>query len=178
LHYVRPSLWKNSNFFELSGHYDCIGTIVPFDKSYVNHLANRRCFYRSLDVGFAAKYSSQINLNHSAFPACFVNSSIFQALCRLSAGSLSLQCFSFLPTKAHFSSNCTSLVFGGKRYQLIVKRLGMFGSIAAECGYFCHTGCILSDYLHRVYHNLGTFYFDNRILKELALSCLLNVKCL
>jgi len=22
-HYVRPSLWKNSNFFELSWHYDC-----------------------------------------------------------------------------------------------------------------------------------------------------------
>lgn len=54
----------------------------------------------------------------------------------------------------------------------------MFGSIAAECGYFCHTSRILSDYFHRVYHNLGIFYFDNRILKELALSCLLNVNCL
>ena len=51
----------------------------------------------------------------------------------------------------------------------------MFGSIAAECGYFCHTRRILLDYLHRVFHNLGIFYFDNRILKELALSYHLNV---
>jgi hypothetical protein len=29
--------------------------------------------------------------------------------------------------------------------------------------------------LHRVFHNPDTFYFDNRILKELALSCLPNV---
>jgi hypothetical protein len=54
----------------------------------------------------------------------------------------------------------------------------MFGSIAAECDYFYRIGRILSDYLHRVFHNLGIFYFDNRILKELALSYLLNVNCL
>jgi hypothetical protein len=29
--------------------------------------------------------------------------------------------------------------------------------------------------LHCVFRNPGIFYFDNRILKELALSCLLNV---
>ncbi len=54
----------------------------------------------------------------------------------------------------------------------------IFGSIAAGYGYFCRTSRILSDYLRRVFRNLGIFYSDNRILKELSLSCLLNVKCL
>jgi len=60
---------------------------------------------------------------------------------------------------------------------LFVRKIAscMFGSIAAGCGYFCRTSCILSDYLRRVFHNPGIFYFDNRILKELALSYLLNL---
>jgi len=51
----------------------------------------------------------------------------------------------------------------------------MFGSIAAEYGYFYRTSRILSDYLRRVSDNPGIFYFDNRILKEPALSYLLNL---
>jgi len=51
----------------------------------------------------------------------------------------------------------------------------MFGSTAVGYGYSYHTGRILSDYLRRVFHNPGIFYSDNRILKELALSCLPNV---
>jgi len=51
----------------------------------------------------------------------------------------------------------------------------MFGSTAVGYGYSCHTSRILSDYLRRVFHNPGIFYSDNRILKELALSCLPNV---
>lgn len=51
----------------------------------------------------------------------------------------------------------------------------MFGSIAVGYGCFCRTSRILSDYFRRVFHNPGIFYSDNRILKELALSCLPNV---
>jgi len=54
----------------------------------------------------------------------------------------------------------------------------MFGSIAAGYGCFCRTSRIPLDYSCRVFHNPGTFYSDNRILKEPALSCLLNVNCL
>jgi hypothetical protein len=63
---------------------------------------------------------------------------------------------------------------------LFVRKIAscIFGSIAAGYGYFCRTSRILSDYLRRVFRNLGIFYSDNRILKELSLSCLLNVNCL
>jgi len=54
----------------------------------------------------------------------------------------------------------------------------MFDSIGAEYGYFCRTSRKQSDYSHRVFQNPGIFYSDNRILKELALSCLQNVNCL
>jgi hypothetical protein len=39
-------------------------------------------------------------------------------------GSSSEQCFCFLPTKDHFSSNCTSAVVGGKSHQRVVELLG------------------------------------------------------
>src|SRR5262249_57715475 len=42
-----------------------------------------------------------------------------------SAGSSRSQRFSFLPTKDHFSSNCTSRVFGGKSHQLVVELAGV-----------------------------------------------------
>src|SRR5690349_11906012 len=42
-----------------------------------------------------------------------------------SASSLRSQCFSFLATKAHFSSNCTSRVLGGKSHEFIVQLLGV-----------------------------------------------------
>jgi len=60
---------------------------------------------------------------------------------------------------------------------LFVRKIAscMFGSIAAECGCFYRTSRILSDYLRRVFHNPGIFYFDNIILEEPALSCLLNL---
>src|SRR3989304_3996757 len=45
--------------------------------------------------------------------------------CLASSGSLGSQCFSFLPTKDHFSSNCTSRVCGGKSQQLLVEVLGV-----------------------------------------------------
>src|SRR5215207_1615092 len=41
------------------------------------------------------------------------------------------QCFCFLATKAHFSSNCTSSVFGGKRDQFLVQVRGV---VAGESG--------------------------------------------
>src|SRR4029453_1593097 len=44
------------------------------------------------------------------------------------------QFFCFLPTKAHFSSNCTSLVFGGKRDQLVVERLGVVAGQSGVAG--------------------------------------------
>src|SRR4051794_6864802 len=45
--------------------------------------------------------------------------------CRWSSGSSGLQCFCFLPTKAHFSSNWTSRVRGGKSHQLVVESAGV-----------------------------------------------------
>jgi hypothetical protein len=41
--------------------------------------------------------------------------------CLASSGSAGSQCFSFFPTKDHFSSNCTSRVSGGNRHKLVVK---------------------------------------------------------
>src|SRR5205085_10965046 len=42
-----------------------------------------------------------------------------------SASSLRSPCFSFLATKAHFSSNCTARVRGGKGHELVVALLGV-----------------------------------------------------
>src|SRR3984957_20203655 len=44
---------------------------------------------------------------------------------RASSAVSGSQCFSFLPTKAHFSSNWTSLVWGGKSHEFIVDLLGV-----------------------------------------------------
>ena len=51
----------------------------------------------------------------------------------------------------------------------------MFDSIADGSGYFFRIRRIRSDYLRFVFHNPGIFYSGNKILKEPALSCLLNV---
>jgi len=60
---------------------------------------------------------------------------------------------------------------------LFVRKIAscMFCSIAAGYGYFFQICRSPINYLHHVFRSLGIFYFDNRILKELALSCLLNV---
>src|SRR5947199_6813728 len=42
-----------------------------------------------------------------------------------SLGLLRSQCFSFLATKDHFSSNCTSRVCGGKSHEFVVELLGV-----------------------------------------------------
>jgi len=75
-----PVFGKIVTFSNFPGIAIAIGSIVPFDKSCVNHLANRRCLYRSLDIGFTAKYSSQINLNHSAFTPATYNLHNLQAI--------------------------------------------------------------------------------------------------
>jgi len=46
----------------------------------------------------------------------------------------------------------------------------MFGNIAIVYGHFCRICHTLLNYLHRIFHNPGTFYSDNKILKEPALS--------
>jgi hypothetical protein len=51
---------------------------------------------------------------------------------RSSAGSSGSQFFSFLATKAHFSSNWTSRVRGGKRDQLVVKVAGVIAGDPAQ----------------------------------------------
>src|SRR5918998_800502 len=51
---------------------------------------------------------------------------------RSSARSAGSQFFSFLATKAHFSSNWTSRVRGGKRDQLIVEVAGVRAGQAAQ----------------------------------------------
>src|SRR5580658_10777494 len=45
--------------------------------------------------------------------------------CGCREGLSGSQCFSFLPTKDHFSSNCTSRVLGGKSHEFIVDSLGV-----------------------------------------------------
>src|SRR6266567_8902276 len=52
--------------------------------------------------------------------------------CRASPGLSGSQCFSFLPTKDHFSSNCTSRVFGGKSHDLVVDVLGVLAGDRGE----------------------------------------------
>src|SRR3989304_2992244 len=44
--------------------------------------------------------------------------------CLASSGSAGSQCFSFLPTKDHFSSNCTSRVSGGNGHEFVVELAG------------------------------------------------------
>ena len=320
-----PVLRKAVTFTNLSSIAVAICTIVSFDKSSVNHLANRRCLYRSFHLGFAAKDDTQINLYHSTLPPYFVYSGIFQALCcntprtfgaasfariwwrsflavglqyglfirfiligchqihNATTGSflkigqkfLNVFCcafarynadyqtmlriisymipvvslltvsrlivitvFFFLAHKSPFLVKLHLSGFGGKtppthreapwhalrlprhnvlpyldvlaqdgwsyvrhnllRYALterpffpqavaartavclFVRKIAscMFGSIAAGYGYFCRTSRTQSDYSRRVFQNPGIFYSDNRILKELALSCLQNVNCL
>src|SRR5438270_10220541 len=51
---------------------------------------------------------------------------------RSSAGSSGARFFSFLATKAHFSSNWTSRVRGGKSDQLVVQVAGMFAGEFAQ----------------------------------------------
>jgi hypothetical protein len=51
---------------------------------------------------------------------------------RSSAGSVSSQCFSFLATKDHFSSNWASRVRGGESDQLVVEVAGMLASDPTE----------------------------------------------
>src|SRR4051812_6879051 len=51
---------------------------------------------------------------------------------RSSAGSSGSQFFSFLATKAHFSSNWTSRVRGGKPDQLVVEVAGMLAGQLAQ----------------------------------------------
>src|SRR5437588_5548554 len=46
--------------------------------------------------------------------------------CWRSSGFSGRQCFSFLVTKDHFSSNCTSRVLGGKSHNFVVDILGVF----------------------------------------------------
>jgi len=50
-----PVFRKTVTSTNLSSIAVAIGYIVSFDKSSVNHLANRRCLYRSFHFGFAAK---------------------------------------------------------------------------------------------------------------------------
>src|SRR5256885_896680 len=59
---------------------------------------------------------------------------------RRCSGSSGLQCFCFLPTKAHFSSNWTSRVRGGKGHQLVVERPGVFAGqeAVADDGVLVH----------------------------------------
>src|SRR5437899_7020131 len=45
--------------------------------------------------------------------------------CCRSAGLFGSQCFSFLATKDHFSSNCTSRVRGGKSHDFVVDLLSV-----------------------------------------------------
>jgi hypothetical protein len=55
---------------------------MAFYKSCVYRITNCRVFYRSLKLSFAAKDSTQINLNHSPLSASFMNSGICQAFCQ------------------------------------------------------------------------------------------------
>ena len=73
-----PVFRKTVTLANLSGIAVAVCPIMPFYKSSVNHLANRRVFYRSFYFGFAAKDNLQVNLYHPAFAAPLVDSGIFQ----------------------------------------------------------------------------------------------------
>ena len=317
-----PIFRKAVSFTSLSSVAVSICSIVSFNKSCVNRITDRRGFYRSLDLRFAAEDCSQINLNNSSFSASLMNSSIDQALnwetpstfgatafasmynrgvfavslqnspfvrsifirsdqihnatissflkiqhkilnvfcCPLARyntyhqtilrvvsymipvvsqpevlRNIFITMFSFLKYKRPFLIELNLIGFRGKRLPthrevpwhvrrrgvnnasqyfylrqpdalfcgprnlqrdaqterllfpfqasygtavcLFVRKIVscMFGSIVAGYGYFfqiCHK---LINYLLGVFRNPGIVYFDNRILKELALSCLLNV---
>jgi len=320
-----PVLGKTVTFSNLPGIAVAVCAILSFYKSRVNRLADRRCLYRGLYIRFAAKYNSQFNLDYPAFPACLVNSGIFQVFSRnytrafrtawfasskrYNLFAISLQnslfirfilircnqihnalagsflkiphkflnvfgsafaryytnyqtmlrvisymipvvsllavsrvvvitAFFFLAYKGPFliKLNFCSLwgkmlpthrevpwrvhqqgvnnalqcfysrqpdgwfcvlhsfrkygsamiwpfprqaAYGTAVYLFVQKNVScMFGSIAAGYVYFFRIWRILLDYLNRVFRNLGTFYSDNKILKEPALSCLLKVNCL
>ena len=311
-----PVLGKTIALSDFSSIAIAVCAVVPFHEGGINRIAYRRSFYSSLNFGSTAKYNSQINSNHPAFLACFVNSGIFQALHRHAAsafGTATFACvrrrnilavgfesrlfvrlilvrgnqihntttgsfleiphklcdvvfgafagynayyqtmlgiicyvipvvsllivrrviiitvFFFLAHKRPFLVKLHLVGLGGKalpihheelwrvhrrqgysvlpcldvRLQdgwsyahhnfrrralterafssqvvevqttvcLFVQKIAscMSGSIAAGYGCFCRTSRILSDYLRRVFHNQGTFYSDNRILKKLAL---------
>src|SRR5271167_2132981 len=57
-----------------------------------------------------------------------------------SSGLSGSQCFSFLPTKAHFSSNWISRVCGGKSHEFVVQILGVPASqqAVADDGILVH----------------------------------------
>src|SRR4051794_37163672 len=51
---------------------------------------------------------------------------------RSSSGSSRSQCFSFLVTKDHFSSNWTSRVVGGKSHEFVVELLSVVASLQGQ----------------------------------------------
>src|SRR3954447_4960056 len=59
---------------------------------------------------------------------------------RASLGSSGLQCFCFLPTKDHFSSNWTSWVEGGKGHEFVVAISGVLAGLSgvADDGVLVH----------------------------------------
>ena len=73
---------------------------------------------------FSAVRSPGITLTINRLSASIATWSQVSPL-RSSAGSLGLQFFSFLATKAHFSSNWASRVFGGKSDELVVNVAGV-----------------------------------------------------
>jgi hypothetical protein len=76
-----PVFGKTVTFANLPSIAVTICAIMPFYEGGINRVAYSRGFYSSLNLGFAAKYCSQINFYYPAFLACFVNSGIFQTLC-------------------------------------------------------------------------------------------------
>src|SRR3712207_6154672 len=55
--------------------------------------------------------------------------------CRASSGLAGSQCFSFLPTKDHFSSNWASRVRGGKSHEFVVELLGVRAGDHGQAGH-------------------------------------------
>jgi hypothetical protein len=58
----------------------CSCALMPFYKSGVNHLANRRCLYRSFNLSFATEDNTQVNPYYPTFLAPLVDSGISQIL--------------------------------------------------------------------------------------------------
>ena len=75
-----PVLRETVALSNLSSVAIAVCAVVPFYESGINRITYRRGFYGSLNFSFAAEDYSQINLHYPAFPACFVNSGVFQTL--------------------------------------------------------------------------------------------------
>ena len=153
-----PVLRETVALSRLAGIAVPVGAVVSFHEGGVDRVTDGRAFQGRLHRRCFPKHHPQVDSPVRAWKSCTSNSvfwtvrlpgttlktsrgsgsyatwSQWSPRCS-SAGSPSRQCFSFLPTNAHFSSHCTSRVEGGKGHQLVMELLGMSPGGPGVAGY-------------------------------------------